>query len=495
MSTRSVSRTTVAGKGRQAAEILALQKRVRELQQKCARLRAENRQLAAEKAAAERQIEQLQAEVARLKAELEAAQRAGKRPAAPFSKGPPKAHPRRPGRKPGQAYGKKAHREPPTPDQIDEHYEAPLPKRCPRCHGPIEHQEVKSQFQVDLPRRPIYRQFEIHIGRCQWCGARIQGRHPLQTSDALGAAAAQLGPQAQAAITWLNKRVGLSHGKIRDVFQQLLGIPLTRGGSAQVVLRAGRRCATTTSQIRESLRHSPWLVNDETGWKIGGRPAWLHVMVGDQATCYTIARERTASVQAGVVGAGYSGTIVHDGYASYNRQFREATHQQCVQHVMRRVLKMLETARGAARKFPQEILELLQQSLALRDEFRAGRLTQDDLAEYYLGLLCYLDILVRRHRPNAANHKLAQHLRKHLREWFWFLLDPMIDATNYRAEQALRFGITNRKVWGGNRNDPGSEAQAILMSIMETARRQGRNPLDVLREILQNKPPPCQRAA
>jgi hypothetical protein len=42
----------------------------------------------------------------------------------------------------------------------------------------------------------------------------VQGRHPLQTSEALGAAAAQLGPDAQAAVVELNKQSGLSHGKV-----------------------------------------------------------------------------------------------------------------------------------------------------------------------------------------------------------------------------------------------------------------------------------------
>jgi transposase len=148
---------------------------------------------------------------------------------------------------------------------------------------------------------------------------------------------------------------------------------------------------------------------------------------------------------------------------------------------------MLETARGAARKFPQQVLELLKRALVLRDQFRLGQVSDDDLAENYVGLLCYLDTLARRARPNEANRKLAKHIQKHIREWFWFLLDPRIDATNYRAEQGLRFGVTNRKVWGGNRTPPGSDAQAILMSVIETARRQGQNPLHVLQGIIQNE--------
>jgi transposase len=491
MSTRGVSETSVTSQ-QQSAKIARLEGRVRVLKGQCAQLRVENRTLMAENAAAERRIRKLEAEVACLTAELTASQRAGKRQAAPFSKGPPKTNPRRPGRKPGKAYGRKAHRRPPPPDQIDECYRAPLPHCCPFCQGAVKQDDVRQQFQVEFPRRPIYRRLEIAIGHCQRCGRRLQGRHPLQTSDALGAAATQLGPMAQASIVWLNKRLGLSHGKIADLFHQLFGIPLSRGGSAQVVLRAARRCKEAYAQIRASVRRSPWLANDETGWKIGGHSGWLHVVVGDEATCFTIAKQRSASVQARLVGSNYSGTMTHDGYSSYNRRFGQATHQQCLSHLMRRLEKMLQTARGPARRFPQEVLALAKHALALRDQFRTGQISEDDLADWYLGFLRRLETLVERPRSNAANRQLAKHLRKHIREWFWFLLDPMIDATNYRAEQALRFGVTNRKVWGGNRTAKGKDAQAILMSVMETVRRQGRNPLDALAELLRNKSPPAR---
>lgn len=51
----------------------------------------------------------------------------------------------------------------------------------------------------------------------------------MQTSDATGAAASQLSPHAQAAIILINKDAGLSHGKVVNVFDTLLGIGLTRG--------------------------------------------------------------------------------------------------------------------------------------------------------------------------------------------------------------------------------------------------------------------------
>jgi transposase len=192
--------------------------------------------------ALERRLRGLQAENDRLRRQLDEATRARKRQAAPFAKGPPADKPKKRGRKPGKDYGTKAHRQPPASDQIDEVHEASLPDRCPDCGGPLNPTHIAQQFQVEIPRKPIHRQFNVHFGQCRQCRRRVQGRHPLQTSDALGAAAAQLGPDAQAAVVELNKQAGLSHGKVVRCLKSLFGIPLSRGGSVPTVLRAASRC-------------------------------------------------------------------------------------------------------------------------------------------------------------------------------------------------------------------------------------------------------------
>src|SRR3954454_8029128 len=233
---------------------------------------------------------------------LEHQKRAGKPQAAPFAKGPPAAEPKKPGRKPGNAYGRKAHRPPPASDQITETYEAPLPAACPACGGPLDETHVDHQYQVEIPRTPVHRQFNVHVGRCRGCHRRVQGRHPLQTSDALGAAASQLGPDAQAAVVELNKQAGLPHGKVSRALGSLFGISLTPGGSVQTVLRAARRCEPVYAAICQAVGQSDRVVLDETGWHVGGRPAWLHTLVGPDATAYVIDPTRSGAVAERVLG-------------------------------------------------------------------------------------------------------------------------------------------------------------------------------------------------
>src|SRR5437660_1583818 len=433
--------------------------------------------------ALQRRLHDLQAENERLRRQLDEATRAGKRQAAPFAKGQPADQPKKPGRKPGKDYGTKAHRQPPSPEQVDEVHEAPLPDRCPDCGGPLDETHTAQQFQVEIPRKPIHRQFNIHIGQCRQCHRRVQGRHPLQTSDALGAAAAQLGADAQAAVVELNKQAGLSHGKVSQCLDHLFGIPLSRGGSVHTVLRVAARCEPAYEAIRQSVGQADWVVPDETGWRVGGHPAWLHALVGPEATAYVIDPTRSGDVAADILGFDYAGAMIHDGWSPYDR-FHEATHQQCLRHLLRRADEMGAAATRGAVCFPRRVAELLRAGLDLRDRHAAGEVSRHGLAVARGRLENHLSDLIFPPKTNAANERLAQHLWAHRDDLFTFLRQPGLDATNWRAELAIRFGVILRKVWGGNRTWVGARAQSVLMSVWRTCWQQGRCALDFLSQLL-----------
>jgi transposase len=232
----------------------------------------------------ERRVAELQEQVARLTAALEDERRRGKRQAAPFSKGPPLERPRKPGRKSGRRHGPHAHRS--VPPRIDETYNVPLPKHCPHCGDwAVRQTHLAQQYQTDLPRRVIYRQFNVHVGRCQACGRSVQGRHALQTSTARGAAASQLGPDVHALLAILNKQLGLAHGKSTQLLRTLFPeLKMARATSVRSVLRTAERCQAAYLQLRSDVRGASEVAADETGWRVAGHSAWLHACVSRRAT-------------------------------------------------------------------------------------------------------------------------------------------------------------------------------------------------------------------
>src|SRR6202048_3066246 len=91
-------------------------------------LRREKEQLHEEQRRLHQEQERLRQENDRLKRQLQEAQRAQKRQAAPFSRGRRKANPKPPGRKSGAAYGQ--HHRKAIPEQGDEVIREPLPRQC-----------------------------------------------------------------------------------------------------------------------------------------------------------------------------------------------------------------------------------------------------------------------------------------------------------------------------------------------------------------------------
>jgi len=443
---------------------------------------------------AERQ--RLRRENEKLKDELEAARRAVYRQAAPFARGTRVAAPKRPGRKAGAAYGPRAHRRPPP--HIDETYEVPLPACCPHCQGAVHRVRVATQYHEELPvQRPIGRAFRVVIGRCTQCRRRVHGRHPLQTSDALGAAAAHVGPQAIAFAVLLNKRFGLPYGKITALLRDRFGLRVTRGGLVHAVHRAARQAQPTYDALGATVRGSPVVTADETSWRVDADLQWLWAFVTAETTVYAIQPGRGLAQAAHVIGVDYPGVLQRDGWQSY-RQFTHAAHQTCLAHLLRRCRVLLLDY--PAQPFVTAVKAILQAALTTRDRYHAGAVSEHGLAVargHYVERLGQL--LQRTPSRRLTVRRFQQHLIVEFDAIFSFLFDPTLDATNWRAEHALRPAVVTRKMCGGgNRTDRGATSQQILASVLRTADQRGLDATDVLVALLTAPTPTvpsCLRAS
>jgi transposase len=430
----------------------------------------------------ERRIAELEQRVAQLEQLLEKATRTQKRQAAPFSKGTPKQDAKAPGRKPGDHYGPKAHR--PLPEHPpDEVIDVPLPEQCPECGGLADEDHVDQQFQVEIPRQPLIRRFDIHVGRCRRCGRRVQSRHPLQTSEAIGAAASQLGPDLQALIAMMKDKYGLSYGDIQGLLDEAFGISVSRGGAAQVVLRVAERHEPAYEAIRQIVRRSDIVYPDETGWKIAGWLQWLWVFVTPIATLCVIRPSRGHDVPEAILGADYHGRMIHDGWSPYDF-FQKATHQQCLEHLRRRAEGLLERATRGAVRFPWNVRAFLSDTLTLRDRRDSGVISPHGLAVARGRLQKRLDRLLEWNLSHDGNRKFQKHLAGHRDEILTFLYEPDIEATNWPAEQAVRPLVVNRKVFGGNRTPAGGHAQEVLGSVFATLAKRAWDALSFLSRII-----------
>jgi transposase len=241
--------------------------------------------------------------------------------------------------------------------------------------------------------------------------------------------------------------------------------------------------------MRQTVGQSEWVVPDETGRRVGGYPAWLHTLVGPAATAYVIDPTRRGAVAEALLGPGYGGTLIHDGWSPYDH-FKDARHQQCLHHLLRRSGEMAATAARGAVCSPRRVAELLRAGLDLRERHAAAEISQHGLAVARGRLPDQLSDLIVPSKVNAANERRAPHLWAHRDDLLPFRRQPGLDPTIWRAERAIRLGVILRKVWGGSRTWVGAWAQSALMSAGRTCPQQGRSALDLLSQLLRGTPAP-----
>jgi transposase len=431
-----------------------------------------------------RQLDELRAEVERLKAELEQSRRAGKRQAAPFSKGAPKSAPKRPGRKAGHP---PSHRPAPPPEQVDRTVEVPLPSECPRCQAALGEAEVvlHDQYQIDWPEpRPVVTRFRIPVAHCPACRRRVQGRHLEQTSDALGSAAVQYGPRLLGLAADLKHRLGVSYRKCSSVLLTLTGVVVTSAALVRSGHRLRKLAQPSYDRLVEAARTADVQHVDETGWKIGGRSAWLWVFADDHATLYRIRPSRAHDVVVEVLGEDYGGVLASDCFLAYDPL--PFAKQKCLAHLLKSCREIeAAKARGAV-WFSRRVAALLRKAMALKR--RRGAMSPHGYAVARGRIHAELDRLLAGKLSDPDNARLAKRLRKHRAHLLRFLDHDGLDATNNLAEREIRPAVIARKLSAGNRTEAGAEAHAVLASVLRTCRRQGRDILRALEELLHQGP-------
>jgi len=449
----------------------------------------ELKQLRARVEKLERENSELRRENARLREALEEARRSGKRQAAPFSRGKKKDRPAKPGRKAGNGYGRQARRAPPK--QVDERVTVDCPLICPHCGGGVRLEGKSSQYQTDIPRiEPTTTEFEIHYGRCTRCHRVVQGREARQISDARGeVGGVQIGPNTIAMTAHLNKTCGMSYERIAEVLAQMFGLRVNRSTLARSLLRLGRKAAPTYTNLIEQVRGSPVVSPDETGWRIGGDKAWLWTAATPDTTVYQIEPGRGYAEAAKLLGEDFGGVLCADGWAPY-RGFEQAQIQTCLAHLLRRSKELREappTASCAA--WFENISAVLHEALALRKRRNEATISARGLRIAKGKLEAKLDRLIDEPDLHDESLRFAIHLLRYRDGLFLFLDRADVDATNYRAEQAIRPAVINRKTSGGNRTPRGARAQAVLMSVHRTARQRSLSAIDAFRQMLCDSSP------
>lgn len=431
-----------------------------------------------------RLIERLRADVEQLKKRSSAA---------PFSKGKRKTDPKAPGRKPGQGH----FRFRTAPEQAKKENATSVPVTsagCPCCGGELgeARQEIVSTTDIPAALVPEVRLYAVEARQCLKCGKSVRGQHPDIASGQQGATAHRVGPRVKALAHILHYVHGVPVRKTVEIVEQLTGVRLTQGAITQDAAKqtegpVGERYG----ELRDAVKEQAVIHTDDTGWRVGGMPAYLMAFVNESLSVYQVRpRHRNEEVRE-LIPADFPGVMICDRGPSYDaRELEDVAQQKCLSHLIRNAKAVEESKTGRARQFSGRLKELLQQALALsakRNEWNAADYSKQ-VAELDDALTFHLRDRV---LSDEDNQRLldgvgAQHDRVRVLP---FLTEEGVEPTNNRAERDLRPAVIARKLSHCSRNERGARAFEAFTSVLQTIRKT--NPTGIVAALIKLITPPA----
>lgn len=378
------------------------------------------------------------------------------------------------GPKPGHA-GKSRERS--QPDEIIEYRVA----RCQACGEDLSWlpQHVVGRHQViDIPPlRPIVREV-VRYGRyCPRCG-RYHRAEPPEGFER----GRVVGRQLERLVWYLHYAHPLSYQRVQQILAEVCGIKLSEGALVNLVERAKAMLKRGAEAIHQQLKAASVIGSDETGVRVAGMNAWQWVFQTPQLAYYVIRPSRSAQVLQDVMADAQPEVWVSDVLSS--QMCHPAKHYQiCLAHQVRELQYEIDAHNCS---WATQMQALFYQAMALGKQRHT--LSVEVYQQQVMNIDHHLDALLKSYPRHEGSQRLWRRYRKHRPSLLVFLQRTDVPPTNNASEQALRNSVIYRKVTGGFRTDWGAQLYANLISILETARRQGLTILETLTMILARQP-------
>lgn len=379
-----------------------------------------------------------------------------------------------------------------TPKKADRTVHVPAPTRCHHCEGAVKARPDKSRydhFQEDLIESRLQVVCYRHVrGRCKKCRRWV---YQAGEGELLGS---KIGPKVRARALFLRYHIGVSSRKVAQALAGLDLIRFTAGALLGFEREAGEKAEPLAEDVARKVSASDVVNADETHWRENGKNSniWFH---GNRDLAhFWFDKSRAGEVSRGILGPHFSGNLTTDCYAAYDAQVA-GSKQKCLAHLLRTAdewRKVTPEEAGASVKFYGRVIAWCERGC------RFARLRTEMSREKRKQERGWLRKEQRKLEKCRLDHEkaltLQNRIRRYTDEWLTFVDHPEVSPTNNLAERALRPLVVLRKLTYGHRTKAGAERMAAIMTVIETARRQGKGVIPFLSALFTLPPNKAVRA-
>lgn len=363
------------------------------------------------------------------------------------------------------------------PDETVEH----RPERCRKCGRELSGDErvvgrpVRHQV-IELPDTVVVTvEHQLLKVCCPGCQTHTRAKLPEDVER--GA----FGPRLRATVVMFAVML-LSRRATLTLLGDMFGARISLGSIDNILKQASDSLAVPWEAIKRAVQAGDVAHADETSWARAGQRLWLWSALSVTAACYRIDATRARSAARALLGD-FQGLLITDRYSVYD--FIDPDHRQiCLSHLARNFQAFAERD-GAPGRHGQQIRALIDEVIRAdtkaRHDDEALAWDEAPLNDIHDRLMDAVESGERSHTPDLA--RLCSTI---LDIWptLWNFTDhTAAEATNNRAERALRHAVLWRKTSNGTQTDAGERFVERILSIRETCRLNQRPLHDYLIDV------------
>jgi transposase len=354
-----------------------------------------------------------------------------------------------------------------------------IPGRCGVCgSGEFEGEVlgIRSQEVAQLAEHPIeIVRYERAICKCRRCGSREVAELPATVVEGQ-----DLGVSLQGMLVWLSHYGHLSYEKQEEWLWELGRIRVGVGTLQATTRRVAAAVKPSVDDLQEWIQQQEHVQVDESPWLVKGVKEWIWVATGVGFCFFYAADTRSRAELETILGKSFAGVLSSDDFSVYNGY--EVTNQQkCLAHLRRHFKRVMKLKPSSQAKLGEAFITLLDESFK---QHAAWKVSQDTEAynQWASGFKERVAEAIKIWGKEAGHAAmlLLKSLRKKAHQWWYFLDHPEVPPDNNQAERSIRLAVTKRKICGGSRSMKGFTDTAVLLSVVQTCRAQGRSIISFL---------------
>ena len=363
-----------------------------------------------------------------------------------------------------------------NPDTVIHCYPNDLCESCGNKLDVLDSKLLEKRQKVEIPKiKPKVMEYQKMGMNCS-CGHCNKGAFPEDIK-----APVQIGKEMKSFLIYLNVVQLIPFQRLTQLTQDLFNFSLSKRTIENALEDAKNKGYPLYKKIMEVVKNNKWTGSDETGVKVSGARWWEWVWQNEQASYYAVNKSRGYNVVKEHFGEDYEGTLCHDCWSAHNNTVAKSGHQQCHPHLQRDLKFLVETYKS---KWAYTFNSFLSSAQKARDKIWASDFDPELRKKIMAGYQKKLESFLVKASVQKDILRLQKRVIKHRNSLLLFMSDPDIPFHNNSSESAIRVFKVKQKISGCFRSEHGAERYSVLLSIIETAKKQNLNILASIQSLL-----------